>query len=150
MYVVPLCSSSAILNISDDLDAFGNIGVYRYTEIYHFRGIPADELALRILPNLEARFLHFMHHLGSMNSLAERHKIRYQLTRDFFNKLEAEFASGSIEPGSFQQIIQILIDFSDSSATNLHEMACHKSATDAVVIKFFNNFINELGEDQVN
>ena len=35
----------SILSISDDLDAFGFIGVYRYAEIYSRRRIPVDKLA---------------------------------------------------------------------------------------------------------
>ena len=35
-----------ILSVSDDLDAFGYIGIYRYTEIYLTRGIDPEKIGI--------------------------------------------------------------------------------------------------------
>ena len=38
-----------ILSVADDLEAMGTIGIYRYAEIYLQRGIPMEELGVRII-----------------------------------------------------------------------------------------------------
>ncbi len=147
----PDCPSLAVLlNISDDLDAFGNIGVYRYTEIYHFRGIPMLELPSRILPNLEARFKHFTRHLELSGNLTELHRKRFSITREFFIGLEAELKFRNKTTGSFQKIIQNLIEFSNSNQTDLQSLAHYLNDTDPVVKKFFGDFINELEEGPID
>jgi len=44
-----------ILSVADDLEAMGVIGIYRYAEIYLLRGIPMEDLGVRILENAEHR-----------------------------------------------------------------------------------------------
>ena len=80
----------AILNMADDLDAFGCIGVYRYAEIYWLRGIPVGKMPAAILPNLEKRHAHFLLHLGFLEELATLHTARYGITRDFYRDLQSE------------------------------------------------------------
>ncbi|MCK5136355.1 MAG: HD domain-containing protein [Bacteroidales bacterium] len=46
----------SILSISDDLEALGIIGVYRYAEIYLQRGIDLMSLGISILENVSTRF----------------------------------------------------------------------------------------------
>ena len=46
-----------ILSMADDLEAMGVIGIYRYAEIYLLRGIPLEDLGVRILENAENRIL---------------------------------------------------------------------------------------------
>lgn len=137
-------SLAAILNISDDLDAFGNIGVYRYTEIYHFRELAMLDLPSRIIPNLEVRFQHFTRHLVHLGNLADRHRKRFALTCDFFKSLEAELKLGNNRIGSFQKIIQNLIEFSNSNETNIYSLARYIQDSDTVVRKFFRDLMNEL------
>jgi HD superfamily phosphodiesterase len=140
-------STAVILNIADDLDAFGYIGIYRYTEIYHFRGISVQNLPSCILPNLEARFQHFTRHLGKSGNLAELHGKRFFSTRTFFINLEEDLKLGNNNPGSFQKIIQNLIEFSNSNETKVHSLAHYIHDTDPVVKNFFKKFIDELKED---
>ena len=78
---------SSVLNISDDLDAFGYIGVYRYLEIYLLRNIEPDHLAGKVLPNLKRRFSNISFTLGEIASFVNIHQVRYQHTLDFFNDL---------------------------------------------------------------
>jgi HD superfamily phosphodiesterase len=139
-------SPAVILNISDDLDAFGNIGVYRYTEIYHFRGISINELPSRILPNLEGRFQHFAQQLGQLQNLISLHRKRFERTRDFFINLEKELENCNSTEGIYQNIMQILIEFSNSSGSDIQDYLKGIDKTDLIpgVNKFFDDFLFEL------
>jgi len=79
---------STVLNISDDLDAFGFIGIYRYMEIYLLRKIKPDFLAGKVIPNLTRRFSNISFTLGKIASFVSIHQIRYQQTLDFYNDLQ--------------------------------------------------------------
>ncbi len=80
----------SILSIADDLDAFGNIGVIRYTEIYLMRGISINELPKLVLENLDKRFLNFEKDFKIYPDLFTNHKSRYLITRKFFEELNKE------------------------------------------------------------
>ncbi|MCK5170090.1 MAG: HD domain-containing protein [Bacteroidales bacterium] len=75
---------------ADDLDAFGKIGVIRYTEIYLLRGINLDELPNLVIKNLDKRFLNFEKTYKDFTELYEKHKPRYLTTRKFFEDLLQE------------------------------------------------------------
>ena len=77
----------SILNISDDLDAFGYIGIYRYAEIYLLRGIPLDSLADEVIRNVDKRFLNIETTLHKMVSFTESHRKRFETTRRFYSDM---------------------------------------------------------------
>jgi len=81
----------SIICNADDLDAFGNIGVIRYTEIYLLRGIEMNELPELVIQNIDNRFRHFKHTYKDHPELYKKHQIRYLITREFFKKLQEEF-----------------------------------------------------------
>ena len=139
---------SVILNISDDLDAFGNIGIYRYTEIYHFRGILLEELPDHILPNLEARFRHFTNYLEQLEPL---HRKRFEITRDFFLKLENEIQKTASAEAFAIPIVRILIEFSTGSNPDIHSVwaLSEKYNPGITVAKFFKDFLEEWDEGDV-
>ncbi|MBI9053644.1 MAG: hypothetical protein JEY96_07485 [Bacteroidales bacterium] len=74
---------SVICN-ADDLDAFGKIGVIRYTEIYLLRGINMNNLPNLVIENLDKRFLNFEKTYKTFPSLYSKNKDRYLVTRSFF------------------------------------------------------------------
>ena len=74
-----------ILSVSDDLDAFGVVGVYRYSEIYLKRARKLKELGFLILVNIASRFSNFSRTFSFDEELVTRHKERYQVVEDFFN-----------------------------------------------------------------
>lgn len=80
----------SILCTADDLDAFGNIGVIRYTEIYLLRGFSLAELPNHVIKNLDKRFLNFEKVYRDFSDLYLKHKERYLLTRNFFAALQEE------------------------------------------------------------
>lgn len=80
----------SILCNADDLDAFGKIGVIRYTEIYLLRGINLNELPKLVIKNLDKRFANFEKTYKSLFELYNNHKNRYLITRKFFEESQKE------------------------------------------------------------
>lgn len=75
------------LNLADDLDAFGYIGVYRYAEINLLREIKPDRLPEHVLANLDRRFSHMLQRFPSNNPmLLNQASERYENIRNFFHE----------------------------------------------------------------
>lgn len=72
------------LHISDDLDALGNIGIYRYAEIYLLRGIPFEDLGLKIIANLSGRYGNFVANCSRLPGMIMTHSIRHHTIENFF------------------------------------------------------------------
>lgn len=83
-------SVKSVLCNADDLDAFGKIGVIRYTEIYLMRGINMKELPKPVINNLNKRFANFEMTYQNFPELFKKHKARYLITRKFFEELQKE------------------------------------------------------------
>ncbi|MDY6800102.1 MAG: HD domain-containing protein [Bacteroidota bacterium] len=81
----------SIICNADDLDAFGNIGVIRYTDIYLIRGVEMSELPKLVIQNIDNRFRHFENTYKNYTELYQKHKTRYLIARNFFKGLEEEF-----------------------------------------------------------
>lgn len=80
----------SILCNADDLDAFGQIGIIRYIEIYLLRGISIKDLPELVMKNLDKRFLNFENTYKNFPDLYTKHKSRYLITRKFFEELIEE------------------------------------------------------------
>ncbi len=80
-----------IVSVADDLDAFGLVGVFRYIEIYSLRGIPVQDMAAKVLPNLENRFANFIMLFRNYPPIIEYHRARFEAAKEFF--LEMNLAS---------------------------------------------------------
>lgn len=74
----------AALGICDDLDAFGYIGIYRFSEIYLMRGIPMEDLGLKIIANLSGRFRHFIANCTGMDKMITTYLPLHTETENFF------------------------------------------------------------------
>jgi HD superfamily phosphodiesterase len=74
-----------ILAVSDDLDAFGYIGIYRYLEIYIARGIQPEIIGHEIRKNVLKRFQNFEVNFGNFQKLIERHRKRFLILDEFFS-----------------------------------------------------------------
>lgn len=79
-------SLTHILSISDDLDALGYTGIYRYLEIYHLRRIPLNEIPFRAYHNLSRRYKYFMYTMSNLPGLISRHQDRFEVCSRFFEK----------------------------------------------------------------
>lgn len=76
-----------LLNVSDDLDALGFTGSYRYTEIYLLRNISINEISDLVLGNLQSRFQHMKEYLSVSPAYLKTHNLRYLAARNFFKDL---------------------------------------------------------------
>ncbi len=83
------------INTADDLDAFGTIGAYRYTEIYLLRQIAVKAIPEAVLTNMERRYKHFSENFAHFPQLVTAHYQRYITSRNFFKDLN--FQIGRIE-----------------------------------------------------
>ena len=68
-----------ILSAADDLDAFGYIGVFRYTEIYLFRGTDPADLGHVILSNASNRIRYFSSKFAMYPDLVSKHRKRFEM-----------------------------------------------------------------------
>lgn len=92
-YKITSSNPASILSIlcnADDLDAFGKIGVVRYTEIYLLRGISLNELPELVIKNLDKRFSNFEKTYKAFPELFNKHKERYLDTRNYYEALKKE------------------------------------------------------------
>ncbi len=97
-----------LVSAADDLDALGYIGVFRYTEIYLKRGIPDIEIPKKVTTNLRNRFSNFLSTYSGLPKFAERQKIRYKETFDFFTELDGYFSQKTEIPDSQLTVFKIL------------------------------------------
>ncbi|MBW6501499.1 MAG: HD domain-containing protein [Bacteroidales bacterium] len=74
-----------MLTAADDLDAFGFIGIYRYSEIYLARGILPERIGYMIRENAGFRYKNFRAAFGSYQTLITKHAERYFILDDFFS-----------------------------------------------------------------
>ena len=75
-----------ILSVADDLEALGTIGIYRYAEIYLKRGIPLEELGIRILENVRHRFEKLSDGCHLCKHLLEQYRLQYNELCIFFEQ----------------------------------------------------------------
>ncbi len=78
----------SVLCVSDDLDAFGITGIYRYAEIYLLRNININDLPEKVLGNLNSRFDYFQKNYGFLVRFAEKQKARYLTIKSFYEALQ--------------------------------------------------------------
>ena len=106
----------AILSVSDDLDAFGYIGIYRYSEIYLTRGIEPEKIGPLIRDNAEKRFQNFVRSLGTGNKITEKYSLSYKTIDRFFRKYNEQLPSynfGSTHPYGYCGVIELFIHMMD-------------------------------------
>jgi len=106
----------AILSVSDDLDAFGYIGIYRYSEIYLTRGIEPEKIGHLIRDNAEKRFQNFVRSLGTGNKITEKYSLSYKTIDRFFRKYNEQLLSynfGSTHPYGYCGVIELFCHMMD-------------------------------------
>jgi HD superfamily phosphodiesterase len=100
-----------ILSVSDDLDAFGCIGIYRYSEIYLTRKIEPEKIGHMIRENAGKRYENFIKIYGSVDEIVVKHWERYYLLDMFFNKYNEQLSAyqfGSTSPAGFCGVIELI------------------------------------------
>lgn len=89
------------LNVADDLDALGIIGVYRYLEIYLLRNTKIEMLPEIILTNLSSRFQHFSETFSATPAFVKAQSHRYASTRNYFKDLNLQLKLIEYHPESY-------------------------------------------------
>lgn len=101
-----------MLSVADDLEAFGFIGIYRYSEIYLKRNIKPEILGEMIIENAEKRFKHFRETFGEYTVLFQKHEKRYNVLVRFFtdyNKQVPSYQYDSNKPAGFCGVIELIL-----------------------------------------
>jgi len=139
----------SILSVSDDLDAFGIIGIYRYAEIFLMRNININELPDRVLDNITHRYHFFQKNYGFLTSFSEKQEARYLIIKSFYEKLQKQLTdkpgTSSVQYGHLGVITNIIqfIPERKLSPDVISELII-KSAEDLFVRKFFKQFDLEI------
>jgi len=100
-----------VLSVADDLDAFGCIGIFRYSEIYLARQIGFDKIGSLIRENAKKRYDNFIKTFGSVDELVIKHWERYYLLDMFFAKYNDQitlYQFGTDYPAGFCGVIEII------------------------------------------
>jgi len=87
-----------ILSAGDDLDAFGNMGIYRYAEIYLLRGIKPEQLPLEVSKNVRNRFDNLTSSFGEQEEFIRAQEGRFRQVYDFYLRLSEAFAARDEKP----------------------------------------------------
>jgi len=74
-----------VISISDDIDALGSIGIFRYVEIYLCRKVPLKSLGIRVLENVSLRYNHFVKAATLFPSLVKKTSESYGEIISFFD-----------------------------------------------------------------
>ncbi len=99
-----------LLSASDDLDAFGRMGIYRYAEIYLLRGIEADQLPQEVTANVQARFLNFSRKFAFMGDFVSLQQERFSQVYEFYIRLAQAYASPEEKPSWEPVLVEVIRD----------------------------------------
>jgi hypothetical protein len=137
-------SLNSILAVSDDSDAFGYIGVYRYAEIYLMRNIQPQDLANKVLINLENRFNNIKLQFYSLSHFFRQIEKKYDITRTFYSHLLGFYLNNSHNYSA--EIIQI-IKFeiiTNKKCPNEVWLEALKTVANQESIEFLNKLMQEI------
>jgi hypothetical protein len=100
-----------ILSVSDDLDAFGYTGIFRYAEIYLTRRILPENIGNLVRENVKKRFDNIVNIFGDNSEFTDRHRKRFNILAYFFSKYNEELPSyhfGAENPHGYCGVIEII------------------------------------------
>ena len=137
-----------VLSVADDLDAFGFVGIYRYSEIYLTRGLSQQELGHLILKNAAKRFDNFIRTFGTIDSILCKQTERYNILKDFFNNYNSQVKSYNFDgqdPTGYCGVIELLSEMIKGKK-GLEDLYLNVELyfEDEIINWFFNNLNLEL------
>ncbi len=138
------------LAVCDDLDAFGKMGIFRYAAIYLSRGIPMEDLGLKIMANLSGRFSNFIYTCSFLPEMIRIHVPRHNLTEDFYRNYNLQLrliGKGSSRPGTGPAgVVREIFRQTMAGVPTLPEICDNVIAEneDLYVLQFFHELKNEL------
>ncbi len=77
-------SLASVISVADDMEAFGEEGIERYTEIYSMRGIKPGEMPGLIITNVSSRFNHLKSTYHMFPDLVEEMQVRAEIVTSHF------------------------------------------------------------------
>ncbi len=135
-----------VLPVCDDLDAYGYIGIFRYTEIYLLRKIPLPTLATQILPNLNSRYQNFLDQYSDLPQFIRTHKNRFSIIRNFFSSLDKTEPDNS-EKSNNHEILRFLEAEIKQRKSPFQQLVSNGLSHPSQAIKlFFRSLNNELNQ----
>jgi hypothetical protein len=145
---IPSGDLLTILSVSDDLDAFGYTGIFRYAEIYLTRGINPEKIGHLIRENSKKRFDNFVKIFGYDSEIVQRHIKRYYVLDNFFESYNEQLPSyqfGTKNLSGFCGVIEVIM-FLMKNTLQLKDLfkEPEKYSVDPVIIWFFGEFQKEL------
>jgi HD superfamily phosphodiesterase len=142
---------SAIISASDDIDAIGAIGVYRYAEIYLLRGISVMQLPTRVIDNLDKRFDNLQKYYSNLEEYFNEIRLKYWITREFYSDLQKQYEQASIdELSGAYGIIQVFKNEIIQKKLGLYKTALNAAlnTTDVYVSEYFSLLATELDKSE--
>ncbi len=137
-----------ILSIADDLDAFGYIGIFRYSEIYLTRGINPGKIGYLIRENASKRFNNLAPALETHSGYFQKHHQRYIILDEFFRKYNEQLPSYhfyTLNPSGNCGVIQLFANMiSDKISLSEIYKQVQTSINDPVIKVFFGELEKEL------
>jgi hypothetical protein len=137
-----------ILSVSDDLDAFGFSGIFRYAEIYLTRGINPGKIGYLIRENSKKRFDNFVMKFGYDSEIVKKHIKRYYTLDNFFERYNEQLPSYQFDtkdPSGFCGVIEIIMYLMKNNLLFKDFLKePEKYSVDPVIIWFFEELQKEL------
>ena len=144
----PVNDLLTLLSVSDDLDAFGYTGIFRYAEIYLTRGIDPENIGHLIRENAARRFSNFVKTFGTFNEMVQKHRKRYKTLDNFFSKYNKQAPSyqfSTKHPTGYCGVVELLIlMIKDKKEIKEFYLEPDKYLVDPVICWFFNGLAHEL------
>lgn len=143
----------SLVSTSDDLDAFGITGIYRYAEIYLWRGVSFTDLSNKILENSKNRYHFFIDVYGFLERFVAKQMIRYQILQKFFSDLLLQQKTGNISfeagpAGVIKRIEKLVVK--DRSPIQEVFIKVNNDTKDPYVLDFFRLLKKEMGHSNSN
>ena len=138
-----------ILSVADDLDAFGRIGICRYSEIYLLRGADLSQIGFLIRENAARRFENYKLLFARHPNLFNRHKNRYLIVDSFFeiyNQKVKNYNFGNHNPAGHCGIIEIISNLIGDKKSTI-EFLTHQLQFSSDI--FISDFINSVQSETV-
>ncbi len=136
------------LCVADDMDAYGNIGIYRFWEINSLRHIREDQMVEKIIHSLQNRMNFFSDVYPFRDDFYDLQQKRNSLTAEFFKRMRKEIKdTENTKPVSYtRKIIHIFKDLiltRKSRPEHLFSLL-RKETCEPEVYEFFREFNMEI------
>jgi hypothetical protein len=142
----PELQLTRLLSTSDDLDAFGIVGVYRYIEIYFLRGNALEVIPQKVLPNMASRFKNFRKLIIDDSAFAQFHAKRYHDAVNFFKNLDFELCKLGKAKGEHDYFARSIISNIIEKKHSIDQTISYEinSQKQGVVLDWFKQLKNEV------